>query len=250
VVVRASSSSIDPWAADLPSGDGCRAYHPTVSFWNEVRAGARAAFTVQNAVTAAITVGVTLVLTPFIGVALSLPGWAWIPVGLGVLLISGAVVLKLRQPKLEPGGASIQASTLQEEVKAQLWGPKPGDLAGLTDEELRAEAGRLARELMKFRQEHAKALPPLEWVVVPGDQEKMEAFKAWREQDAINTYERVFQDRVSAVYQELVRRRGYGHPMMDGRYDNIQRAGEIDTVAHALEDVANPEPHRPGLRDD
>lgn len=125
-----------------------------------------------------------------------------------------------------------------------LWGPGR-DPATLNDYDLRAEADKLSTEMKRFREQQAKALPPLEWVVVPGDQEKLDAFKEWREQDAVETYRASFQERVGAVYEELVSRRGYGHPMMDGRWDDIEKSGEIDTVARALKDMANPEPEGP-----
>lgn len=143
-------------------------------------------------------------------------------------------------------------SALVAQPDAQpLWGPGR-DPVTLNDHDLRAEADRLSKELKRFREQQAKALPPLEGVVVPGDPERLEGFKEWREQDAIETYQASFQERVGAVYEELVRRRGYGHPMMDGRWNDIQKSGEIDTVARALEDMANPEPEGPPprLRDD
>ena len=72
-----------------------------MSFWGEISAGVRDAITVRNFVTAAITFGLTLAITPFLGVALNLPMWAWIPAGLGVLLIVGAAVLMVRHNKQE-----------------------------------------------------------------------------------------------------------------------------------------------------
>ncbi len=215
-----------------------------------MRAGARSAFSVENLVAQGIAYGITILVTLFIGVRYDLRWWAWLLVALAVLLIVGAIVLSIRKPRLQAAGGSIEPVTTREATLVPLWGPRPDAPAEMSDDGLREEAGRLARELLKFRQEHAKALPPLEWIVVPGDPEKLEAFKNWRERDAIETYERVFQERVAAVYEEMVRRRGYGHPQMDGRYDSIEVAGEINTVAHALEDMANPEPERPGQRED
>ena len=223
-----------------------------VGFRDQVRAGIRSVFTVEHLVNQGITYGVTIIVTVYFGIRYDLPWWAWILVGVAVLLIVGAIALMVRKPKPAPAGASIEPTTAQEDVKARLWGPKPGDPATLTDDELRAEAKRLAREVRKFREEHAKALPPLEWIRVPGEPEKLEQFKAWRDADAVETYERSFQERVATIYEELVRRRGFGHPMMQNRYNNVRLAGEIDTVVFALEDMANPEPEGPPppLRED
>lgn len=211
-----------------------------MGFSDQVRAGIRSAFTVENLVNQGITYGLTIMVTLYFGIRYELPCWAWALVALSMLLAVGAVVLMVRKPKLE---SPLRPNPPPFELKP-LWGPG-GDPATLDDHDLRAEAGRLAKEIRRFREQHAKALPPLEWVVVPGDPEKVDAFNESREQDAIATYRASFQGRVGAVFEELVRRRGYGHPMMDGRWNNIRMAGEIDTVARGLEDMSNPEPEGP-----
>lgn len=97
------------------------------------------------------------------------------------------------------------------------------------------ETADLARELLSFYEPWATGLPPLEHLQVgkapPG------AMKQWEEQrDAavLAEYRRVFADRVTRVYETLRDKRGYAHPQMEGRYDNVQLAGEVFTIARAL----------------
>lgn len=199
--------------------------------WDRVRS----AFTLQKLVEYIASAVVALLLLAFLTGLVSLPPLGWVLVGVAMFLAVLAVALWLRHRRQQGQPADRHE---------RLWGPGPGDPSSLNDAELCSEAERLAKELRRFREQHSMALPPLEWIRIPGDPEKLKQFEQWREADAIQTYETTFQRRAAAVYEELVRRRGYEHPMMQNRYNNIHMAGEIDTVAGALQDMANPEPRR------
>jgi hypothetical protein len=100
------------------------------------------------------------------------------------------------------------------------------------------EAMSLVEELRAFYLEQQKALPPLDLIVVgrspPG---ALEAWQAARDAEVVADFRRVFEPRVIAAYEALRARRGYGHPMMEGRYNDVRRPGEILTIAIAFADI-------------
>lgn len=59
-------------------------------------------------------------------------------------------------------------------------------------------------------------------------------WESQRDATILAEYRRVFAARVERVYEALRDKRGYGHPQMDGRYNNLRLAGEVFTIARAL----------------
>jgi len=57
---------------------------------------------------------------------------------------------------------------------------------------------------------------------------------AARDAATVAEFVRVFGARVARIYEGLRDRRGYGHPLMEGRYNGIRTPGEIVTIARAM----------------
>jgi hypothetical protein len=104
-----------------------------------------------------------------------------------------------------------------------------------SDDPLTDEARTLWQEMRAFYIEQQEGLPPLDLVIVgrspPG---ALEAWKEARDRDTLAEFNRVFGTRLARVYEGLRDRRGYGHPLMEGRYNDLRAPGEIFTVSRAL----------------
>jgi hypothetical protein len=97
-------------------------------------------------------------------------------------------------------------------------------------EDLFGRAAILVEELVWFIREQREGLPPLS--VIRGGQ--LEAWQNTRDDNVMREYRRIFGERVRATYEELRARRGYDHPLMVGRYDNVRTPLEVFTVTRAL----------------
>lgn len=97
-------------------------------------------------------------------------------------------------------------------------------------EDLVDTATTLVEELVWFMREQREGLPPLS--VIRGGQ--LEAWQSTRDEDVMTEYRRIFGERVRETYEELRARRGYDHPLMVGRYDNVRTPMEVFTITRAL----------------
>lgn len=97
------------------------------------------------------------------------------------------------------------------------------------------EAKKLVQEMRHYYVEQQQGLPPLELVLVGRSPSgALEAWKQERDAQIVFDFRRVFEPRLVNGYETLKARRGYGHPLMEGRYDRVRMSGEIITVARAL----------------
>jgi hypothetical protein len=93
------------------------------------------------------------------------------------------------------------------------------------------QAAVLVAEMRSFYIEQREGLPPLELVLVGAPPNGLEQWQASRDAAIVVEFNRVFGDRLREIYEALRASRGYGHPLMEGRYDSIRSPGEIVTVA-------------------